>query len=506
MKVTLTIKGKERNGEIFEFSKPGSLLFGRSKKAQCRMKDNYVSRNHFLLIIDPSDVRLRNLSNTNGTEVDGVLYTQAKQGEDTSEAQTIVKGDDADEPAEAILHDGSQIECGYTRIAVAITDDALQKDDGRAAAVDSSPDVFCGQCGKEIPGHESEAARCHGYFVCPECRAQRFKAEQPIGGRSPRRGPPSPRRRQSPILDHMRRDLDRRIAELARHKRIANPLDHVPKIPGYTIEELIAIGGMGVLFKAVSDSENRTVALKIIKPECRISPEARGRFKREINIARQLKHDHIVDCFDDGEVNGLLWMVMEYIGGGDVDKHTKICGGKIPQREAVTLILQALEALSFALAQKDIVHRDIKPPNILLAATGSGYSAKLSDFGLAKSLEDAGLNGSVVTRPRACMGTIPFMPPEQVIDVRTATRTADVFSMGATLYYMLTGKAVRNFSGRQNEVLRQVVEDRVIPVEKRDSSIPADLASVVNKSLELEPKDRFPDAAAFREALRGISQ
>ncbi len=107
------------------------------------------------------------------------------------------------------------------------------------------------------------------------------------------------------------------------------------------------------------------------------------------------------------------------------------------------------------------------------------------------------------------MGTIPYMPPEQVLDVRAATPATDVFSMGATLYQMLTGKLVRNYPtrrGEQNEMLRQVVQDPVIPVEKRIPSICPGLASVVNKALELEPEDRYPDAAAFRDALRGVSQ
>lgn len=121
MKVMLTVHGEEKDGDKFEFTKPGNLLFGRSEKAQCRIiNDPYVSRMHFLLLINPPEVRLRNLSQTNGTEVDGVLYTQSMSSDDMSEAQTLVKTDKLDDAAEAILRNGSEIEVGYTKIAVAI--------------------------------------------------------------------------------------------------------------------------------------------------------------------------------------------------------------------------------------------------------------------------------------------------------------------------------------------------------------------------------------------------
>ena len=505
MKVTLTIQGDEKDGKTFEFTEMGSLLFGRSTKAQCQIqKDPYVSRSHFLLIVNPSDVRLRNLSRTNGTEADGVLYTQARQAVEDSEAQTMIKGDDTDEPAEAILHDGSQIECGYTRITVSVQEDDVADDVDEA---DALPDVFCGHCGARIPGRESKAAHRDGCFVCPACRGKGPAAPQPIVGGRPRRPPAVPRPQPRPRQPARRPgQADQLMEDVLRRLGIPKPAGRIPEIPGYSILGRLSGGGMGVIFRGVRLSDDRPVALKMVRPDRRISSSARSRFKRERTIARRLKHDHIIDTFDGGEVNGLLWMAMEYIDEGyDVEKHIARSGGRIPQREAVTLILQALEALTFAFEQEGIVHRDIKPPNILLKSAGSAYTAKLSDFGLAKSLEDAGLNESMVTKEGTCMGTVPYMPPEQVIDVRTATPAADVFSMGATLYQMLTGNLVRNFPARmkpENEVLRQIVDEPVIPVEKRDRSIDRRLACAVNRSLELDPADRYPDAVTFAEALR----
>ncbi|GAI48904.1 unnamed protein product, partial [marine sediment metagenome] len=139
--------------------------------------------------------------------------------------------------------------------------------------------------------------------------------------------------------------------------------------------------------------------------------------------------------------------------------------------------------------------------NILLATKGSGYIAKIADFSIAKSLEDLGLNGSILTKPQACMGTLPYMPPEQVIDVRKATFTADVFSMGAMFYQMLTSQLVRNFSRNQNEAIRQVVQDKTIAIEQRDQSISTKLALVVNKSIELDPNRRYKNSSEFKAAL-----
>jgi len=177
--------------------------------------------------------------------------------------------------------------------------------------------------------------------------------------------------------------------------------------------------------------------------------------------------------------------------------------GRIPLPEAVELASQSLEGLAFAHRVKHVVHRDIKPANILLPGNDRWRTAKVSDFGLAKSLEDSGLNGSIMTKPAVCMGTLPYMPPEQAIDVRTATPTADVFSMGATLYEMVTGRYVRDFSRVQNEAIRQVVQDPVVPVQERDPSIPGALAAVIDKSLSLDPSERFADAEAFKGALQG---
>ena len=259
---------------------------------------------------------------------------------------------------------------------------------------------------------------------------------------------------------------------------------------------------MGVILEAIKLEDRKKVALKLIRPDRPVTPDFRSRFKRETRILLELKHPNVITYIDGNDARGILWLAMEYVEGGyDIAAHMKHHRGRIPLPEAVELALQSLEGLAFAHCVKHVVHRDIKPANILLPGDDRRRTAKVSDFGLAKSLEDAGLNGSIMTKPAVCMGTLPYMPPEQAIDVRTATPTADVFSMGATLYEMVTGRHVRDFSRVQNEAIRQVVQDPVVPIRERDPAIPDALAAVIDKSVSMDPGARYADARAFKNAL-----
>ncbi|MFQ5472734.1 MAG: serine/threonine-protein kinase [Dehalococcoidia bacterium] len=292
------------------------------------------------------------------------------------------------------------------------------------------------------------------------------------------------------------------------HPRLLKPNGALPRIPGYEVVRELDRGGMGLVVEAKRLSDARTVAIKVVRPDLPPTKERKSRFKREIRMTRELDHPHIIEFIEGDEFSGLLWFAMEYIEDGyDIAKHIKRHRGRIPMQEAVKLVLQALDALDYAYRDKGVVHRDIKPPNVFLVKREDGYTVKVSDFGLAKSLESSGLNGSVFTQPGLCMGTLPYMPPEQVIDVRSAKPSADVFSIGATLYQMLTGRYIRDFRfdhrRHQSEAIRQVVDEPVIPIRSRDRSVPARLAAIIDKSLELDPRDRYTDAREFKAALRG---
>ncbi len=538
MKVTLTVHGEERDGEKFEFTEPGSFLFGRSKRAHCRITgDPYVGRNHFYLLVDPSEARLRDLKSANGTEVDGTLYTGGEDSDDGSEMNTLVKGEEAPSGEDVQLRDGSEIEVGYTKISVAIEEDAECAKCGAVipygdkGAAKSGKDFLCGDCSEMHAGgdvisaagdhkkqHEKERLRqlvLEGNQLIGqrnrEAAIAKFQEASKIdptnrdvkagmrkalrlrplaqtgpGGKTPRGGA------------HPSEDL---LGVILRQLKLPKPQGVIPDIPGYEIVRLLDQGGMGAVFEAKKLDDDQKVAIKVILPDRTLTREAKRRFRAETRLTRELSHPNIVKYIDGGDANGLLWMALEYIEDGlDVAKKMRKAGGRLPTMEAVSYVLQALEGLAYAHG-KFIIHRDIKPPNILLATVGTKYVPKLSDFGIAKSLENAQLNVSVVTRPRTSMGTLPYMPPEQVVDVRSAEPPADVFSMGATLYQMLTGKLIRQFVPNQNMMIRQVVQDEAIPIEKRDRSMPRPLAKVINRSLSLEQSDRYADGAEFKAVL-----
>jgi serine/threonine protein kinase len=157
----------------------------------------------------------------------------------------------------------------------------------------------------------------------------------------------------------------------------------------------------------------------------------------------------------------------------------------------------ALEGLAAA-HEAGFVHRDIKPDNVLLGEDGA---PRLADFGLAKSFQQAGLSG--LTATGAVAGTFEFMPREQLTSYRQARPTTDVWSMAATIYYLLTGQYARDFAAR-SDPLAVILRGGVVPLRQRDPSVPDDLATVIDRALDDEPSRRFPTARELVTALRGV--
>ena len=165
--------------------------------------------------------------------------------------------------------------------------------------------------------------------------------------------------------------------------------------------------------------------------------------------------------------------------------------------KAAPIFQQSLEGLAHAHA-KGFMHRDLKPHNLLLAGSEGKWTAKLGDFGMAKSFEQAGLSGMTVTGNAG--GTPAYMPREQVINFRQVKPVTDVWSLGATFYGMLTGQLPRDFP-RGVDPMEVVLGGRIVPIRERDADIPKKLAEVIDRSLAVNPKDRWQDAAQMLDAL-----
>jgi eukaryotic-like serine/threonine-protein kinase len=148
------------------------------------------------------------------------------------------------------------------------------------------------------------------------------------------------------------------------------------------------------------------------------------------------------------------------------------------------------------------VHRDIKPENILVAHGSEGLVAKISDFGLAKSFRGVGLSG--LTFSGEMRGTVPFMPPEQMLDFKTVTPLADLYATAATLYYLLSTKYIYDEPAGGGDLIRMLLEEQPVPIRQRRSDVPLPLAAVIEKCLARDPNERFTDAGSMRKALKAF--
>lgn len=269
-----------------------------------------------------------------------------------------------------------------------------------------------------------------------------------------------------------------------------------PGIPGYEMGPLLGRGGMGAVYRARRLSDGANVAIKVMLSRVAVNEDARKMFRREIDVTCGLRHPNCVELFEHGSVEGAFYFVMEFCPGGSVDVLMRQRGRPLEPAEAVPIMIQALDGLSFA-HDHGIVHRDLKPANILLTAATGGV-AKVSDFGLAKGFLNAGFSGMTATG--SVCGTFEFMAREQVTNFKFVTPVVDVWSMGATLYYMLAGSAPREFQPGQDP-LEVVLNVRVTPIRRRLAGLPPLLAEAIDRAVADRTADRFQAAAEFRRAL-----
>jgi serine/threonine-protein kinase len=270
-----------------------------------------------------------------------------------------------------------------------------------------------------------------------------------------------------------------------------------PIVPGYELLEELGRGGMGVVHKARRLADGLLVALKMVAPASVPHPGALARFQRETAILRNLTHTHIVSFHEAGEACGLLYFVMEYIDGPSTAVLVKSSGPFAPPR-VVTLGCQLLDALAHAHLQ-GFVHRDVKPGNLLLAQVAGREIVKLADFGLGRAYQASAMSGLTVSGTAG--GTPGFMPPEQVLDFRAARPAADQYAVAATLYYLLTGQTIYEPAPSTTELMLRILNSEPIPLRQPSPPLPAKLGEVLRRALAREPRKRFPDVLAMREAL-----
>jgi serine/threonine-protein kinase len=432
MKVTLDVIEGPHQGRRFTFAEHDTFIVGRARYAHFHLptKDQYFSRAHFLLEVNPPLCRLMDMASTNGTFVNDEKVSQAD------------------------LKHNDLIQGGDTVIRVRL-EGAGAKATNRLVgklAVDEPP---------AIEPKSFDGVTGDGITITPAAELE-------------------------PTL----------IGEFSLEGAGVVP-DKRGGFAGYHLVRKLGTGGMGVVYQALRDSDGETIALKTIKPGVPVSERDAKQFLREASILRDLNHPHIVRFFESGACGGNLYFAMEFVPGCDAGELVKK-NGPLPVARAVGITCQLLEALDYAHG-KQFVHRDIKPQNIMVGAQDGKDYVKLADFGLARAYHCTRFSG--LTMQGEMGGSVAFLPPEHITHFREAKPAGDLYSAAATLYNLLTGTFVYEFSKTISERVLMILQEKPIPITDRNPKIRPGLATVIHRCLARDPAKRLPNARAMRQAL-----
>jgi eukaryotic-like serine/threonine-protein kinase len=257
----------------------------------------------------------------------------------------------------------------------------------------------------------------------------------------------------------------------------------------YEIVQILGQGGMGAVYKAKDLELDRIVALKVIRPELAIHPDILQRFKQELILARQITHRNVIRIFDLSEAQGIKFITMEFIEGQDL-KSLVSEKGRLSFDEAVRIVEQVCLALEAAHLE-GVVHRDLKPQNIMIDKQGR---ASVMDFGIARSVEAGGM-----TQTGSLVGTPEYMSPEQVMGEHVDVRS-DLFTLGVILYELLTGAMPYKADTVQSAMFKRTRELPKPPIEV-DPTVPRMLSDITKKCLQIDPNRRYQTAAEIRADL-----
>jgi formylglycine-generating enzyme required for sulfatase activity/serine/threonine protein kinase len=268
--------------------------------------------------------------------------------------------------------------------------------------------------------------------------------------------------------------------------------------PDYEIKQELGRGGMGVVYLAYNRMMGRDEVLKVMGQHLIDAPEILKRFRREIHAVAKLRHPNIVTAYHATRLGHTVLFAMEYVEGLDLSKLVK-AKGPMPVAHACFFIYQAALGLQHA-HEEGLVHRDIKPHNLMLSRKGDKATVKILDFGLAKAAREGKVTVSL-TSPGQALGTPDYIAPEQITDAQTADIRADIYSLGGTLYFLLTGHPP--FQEKSLYDLYQAHISRIAdPLNLVRPDVPAELAAVVAKMMAKDPAERFQTPGEVAQALK----
>jgi len=275
-----------------------------------------------------------------------------------------------------------------------------------------------------------------------------------------------------------------------------------PTIGKYPISEKIGKGAMGEVWLGRHPDLDIPIAIKVL-PAHLVSRDAvfAYRFVKEARTAAKIEHVNVIRTYDVGSDEETFFLVMEYVDGGTVKQLVDREGGKLPPERALDIIIGLSEGLEAA-AHLNIIHRDIKPDNIMLDSSGV---AKLADLGLAKQIggDGMGMSATSITTSGLSMGTPKYMSPEQAQDFKAVDARADIYSLGGTFYYLVTGEPPFDANTPVAMIMKHVREP-LVPPRAVNPDVPESISAVVCKMMEKDPEDRYQSAAELLGDLRKI--
>ena len=270
----------------------------------------------------------------------------------------------------------------------------------------------------------------------------------------------------------------------------------------YRVESLLAVGGMGAVYRGTHTKLQKTVAIKVLKRELLGAPELVERFQREAVAASQIGHEGIIEVTDIGtSAAGDPFLVMEFLEGRDLATCLRALG-PMAAGTAVRLGIEILSALAAA-HDKNIIHRDLKPENVFVCKRSLGERLKIVDFGISR-MPIEGDDSMRLTTTGMVMGTPYYMSPEQALGDSTIGKAADLYSVGVILYELITG-AVPYRATNYNALLHQILMGEYPPASQL-AAVPPELEAVITKAMSTHPEDRHTSARAFADALRGFAE
>ena len=455
-KVILTVVQGSLSAKQFTFEERTTCVMGRALDCNILLPDDSnhstISRYHCLLDVNPPEICIRDFGSLNGTYVNGKKIGQRDINSDLSEVRQI-------NSPEYNLKNGDQIKLGDSVFQVSILCDDKKAEDF---------DLHLFTINNPVPDNGSVN-----------------KAND------------DPLDKINLLLDEAKKDNKQLIS-----------------IKGYHIVKELGKGSMGIVYLVQkNDDKKNMLALKMMLPKGEGNSKSQQQFIRETKNTKLLDHKNIVKVYDIGCYEDTYFYTTDYCEAGNISQLINRKGGKLPLFQSIKILLQVLDGLDFAHSVKipaviladgtttsatGLVHRDLKPGNIMLTKVNNVYQIKIVDFGLAKAFDVAGLSGRTATGASA--GTPYYMPRQQVINFKFAKPEVDVWAAAATFYKMVTGRYPRNYT-KDSDPWLTTLKMPVVPIREHDPSIPRELADVIDMALIEKPEIYYKSALHFKQDL-----